>query len=427
MNDPPPRPSPAPAAPSRIFHGWYVVAAIFVVMTVCSGLGVYCLSVFLHAFVAEGRFPIEQVSFASGGFTFSSGVVGLWVGRLLERHDVRHVVTGGVLLMAGTLAALPLVRSLPALYAFYLVLGIGYGGAALIPGTTVVARWFTTKRATAMSIASTGNSFGAIVLTPPAALLVGHLGLDASSRWMALAVLIGALPVTWLVVRSWPREMGLAALGEAVPLPGGNPPPTSDADYRTAVRSRYYRMFGLAFMLGMAAHVGGQTHLYNLLMQRQNDAAFAGTAIAMMATCSVLARFAAVAALARISTRSFIMVLLALQGVALAGCGLAPNTAVLMLCIAVFGSTLGNFITAQSLLLAEAFGVSAYARLYGMSRVVGTLGVLFGPGLMGLLYVHEHGYVTPYLAVAAVSISGIAALASTGPSPSRASATKRSS
>ena len=88
-----------------------------------------------------------------------------------------------------------------ALYGFFVLLGIGYGGAALIPGTTVVARWFTTQRATALSVAATGNSFGAVVLVPPVALLVGALGLDGAARWMALALLVGTLPVTWLVLR----------------------------------------------------------------------------------------------------------------------------------------------------------------------------------------------------------------------------------
>lgn len=416
------RPDPSPssaahAARPRVFRGWYIVAAVFTVMTVCSGLGVYCISVFLHGFVASGRFPIEQVSFASGGFAVASNVVGLWVGRLLERYDARRVITGGALLMAAALAALPLVRGTATLYAFFLLLGIGYGGAALIPGTTVVARWFTTQRATALSVAATGNSFGAVVLVPPVALLVGALGLDGASRWMALALLVGTLPVTWGVLRSWPHDVGLVPQGADAMTAAGRPQGADDLGYEAAVRTRYYRMFALSFLLGMAAHVGGQTHVFNLLMQRLGDPAQAGSAVAMMAACSVLARFAAVAALRRISTRRFIMVLLALKGISLAGCGVATDTTTLLLWVALFGSTLGNFITAQSVLLAEAFGVTAYARLYGLSRVVATPGVLLGPGLMGVLYGLGQGYAMPYLAVAAVSLSGIVALTLCGPPP----------
>ena len=58
---------------------------------------------------------------------------------------------------------------------------------------------------------------------------------------------------------------------------------------RQAARSGYYRWSSLAFLLGMAAHVGGQTHLYNLLRQRDLGTDAAALAIALLAAASVLA------------------------------------------------------------------------------------------------------------------------------------------
>ncbi len=415
-----PTPVTAAASKSGIFYGWYMVAVVFLVLTICSGLTVYSLSVYLHAFVAEGLFSTGQVSFASGIFSAAAGLVGLGVGRLLDRHDVRHVITGGVLLMAAAMLALPLVRNLPALYGFYLVLGVGYGTAALIPCTTLVARWFTEKRSVALSIASTGNSFGAIVLTPPVALLIGELGIGRSGVWIALIMLLGILPMTWFVLRSWPRDRNLAAYGEA----GGAAAPAAadsgDEEYRVSVRTRFYRMLNVSFMLGMAAHVGGQTHLFNLLMHRGADLQLAGLAIALMATSSVLARFLAVAALVRMSTRGFLALLLAVQGAALYGCGVATNTIVLMACIVVYGSTLGNLVTMQSLLLAETFGTAAYSRLYGLSRVWSVPGVLLGPGLMGLFYTWQQAYGAAYFMAATLSMAGVLALMLAGPSTNAA-------
>ena len=58
-----------------LFYGWVIVAASFVLMMLCSGLGIYALSVYLHAFVASGHFSMEQVSLASGLFSASGGLV----------------------------------------------------------------------------------------------------------------------------------------------------------------------------------------------------------------------------------------------------------------------------------------------------------------------------------------------------------------
>jgi sugar phosphate permease len=404
-------------ATARRFHGWNLVAAVFVILTVCSGLTVYSLSVFLHAFVAEGRFTIDQVSFASGMYSASGALVGLLVSRLLERHDVRRVMTAGVLLMAGALLALPWVHGLPALFAFYIVLGIGYGGAALIPCTTLVTRWFTDRRSSAMSFAATGNSFGAIVLVPPVAMLVGATGIGGAGPWLALAMMLGVLPLTWLVLRSWPSDLGLAPLGES---PGAaaaaSVVPDAQAMAR-ATRSRYYRWSSLAFLLGMAAHVGGQTHLYNLLRQRDLDTDAAALAIALLAAASVLARFPAVWAMRRITIRQFLGLLLVVQGLALPLIGADAPAWVLLAGVMAFGATIGNFITTHSLLLAQAFGVAAYPRLYGLARVISVAGVLCGPGLMGVLYKHQHGYAGAFMAAGLVSLLGGLALAAAGRDP----------
>jgi hypothetical protein len=279
----------------------------------------------------------------------------------------------------------------------------------------VVARWFGAKRRpTAMSIAATGNSFGAIVLTPPAVLLIAAIGLDAASPWLALALLLGVLPPAWLVVRSWPREIGLAPLGEDADDRAPADDGAARAAFARALRSRYFWAANIAFLLGMAAHVGGQTHLFNLLMLREDDAARAGAAIALMAGASVLSRVVAVWLLARMSSRAFVMLLLGVQGGALAAIGSVEADWLLYPAIALYGTTLGNLVTAQSLLLVEGFGIAAYARIYGLSRVVGTAGVVFGPGLMGLSYVAQQSYVGAFVGIGLVSVAGIAALAVSG-------------
>src|SRR5690606_19671442 len=142
-------------------------------------------------------------------------------------------------------------------------------------------------RSTAMTIASTGNSFGAIVLTPPVAMLIAALGFDGASPWLALAMALGILPLTWLVLRSWPRELDMAPAGGDAVEPKAASTADGDAVFSAALRSRYYWAACAAFLLGMAATVGGQTHLFNLMMLREPDAARAGAAVAVMAGASV--------------------------------------------------------------------------------------------------------------------------------------------
>ncbi len=396
---------------------WAIVAAVFVVFTVSSGLTIYSLSVYLHAFVASGRFTIEEASLASSTFMAAGGLVAFGVGRLVDRHDVRLVMSGGTAMMVAALLAVPWIDTLAGLFAFHVVLGIGFSAAAILPGTTIVTRWFVTGRATAMNVASTGNSFGAIVLTPPAAMLIATLGFDGASAWLALCAALGILPLTWLVLRSWPAELGMTAVGSGSVAPQAGAAADGDAMFARALRSRYYWAACAAFLLGMAGTVGGQTHLFNLMMLRKADAASAGAAIALMAAASVAARFVAIGLLERMSNHAFVVLVLVTQAVGLVGIGLAEGDAPLFVSIVLFGATIGNFVTVQSLLIAAAFGTEAYARLYGLSRVLSTFGVLFGPTVMGTLQSARQDYVGAFVVAAALSLAGAAAMTLCGPMP----------
>ena len=390
-----------------LFYGWVIVAASFALMMLCSGLGIYALSVYLHAFVASGHFSMEQVSLASGLFSASGGLVSVWVGRWLDRFDLRWLMSGGCLLMACALASIGWVNTVPALFAFYIVLGIGFSAAALLPATALVVRWFQDKRATAMSLAATGNSVGAIVVVPPVAFLVSSLGFAPAASWLALALLVLALPLIWGVVKPWPASMGLSALGNTGATQRAATPTIS---YEAARASRYFKRTCIAAALGMTAHVGGQIHLFNLLQDQRASTALAAGAIAIMATSSVLARFVYIRCIARLGNLGVLALLLVVQGLALIGLGSAQVTAVQLLCIVAYGSTLGSFITQQSLVISEAFGAAVYGRLYGLTRLWAMPGGLIGPTLMGWLHAGSGGYGLPYAAIGGLSLLGAGVL-----------------
>ncbi|MEZ5726719.1 MAG: MFS transporter [Burkholderiaceae bacterium] len=400
-----------------MFYGWWVVWGTFALMAVCAGTAVYGVSVLLHAFVDEGRFDLGQASFAAGLFSIASGMVGVVVGRLLERVDIRLVMTGGVLIMASSLGLLPLVRDPLTLSCFFLAFGIGFGTAAIVPSTTIIARWFTRQRASAMSIAATGNSVGAIVVTPVVVWLIASRGIDGASPWLAVLLLATSLPVIWGVLRSSPAARGLEPLGGATELDRATTPQAVAQAHARASRTRFFRLGLVALILAMGAHVGGQAHLFNLLMERGAGGELASAALALMAGASVAARFPAVIALERMSPRGFMIVLMAIQALALVGVGLAASPVALAIGIAAYGATIGSFMTGLSLLLVDAFGVAVYARLYGLARVWLSLGVLLGPGLMGWLHQHAGGYGPAYLAVAALSLAGALTQWAAGPAP----------
>ena len=67
----------------RIFEGWYVVAAVFVVLMVNSGLGFYGLAVYLEAITEEQGFSTSAVSLATSLFFIVGAVTGRVIAPLI--------------------------------------------------------------------------------------------------------------------------------------------------------------------------------------------------------------------------------------------------------------------------------------------------------------------------------------------------------
>ncbi|RAV68856.1 MFS transporter, partial [Aerococcus mictus] len=131
------------------------------------------------------------------------------------------------------------VNALWQLYGFYVLFGVGYACCALIPGTTLVARWFARRRSLALSVASTGLSLGGILLTPLSARLIAHLGFAGAAPWFALVFMLGIVPIAWLAIRPSPYAIGLGMDGDPIDLDAsGQLRPADGIDYADEGRRR---------------------------------------------------------------------------------------------------------------------------------------------------------------------------------------------
>ena len=150
----------------RFVRGWVVLAGVFGVMMITSGMVFYALGAFLDAFVDEQGFSTGLAGAGVGMFLLASGLCGYYTGKLVNRFDARWVITAGTAVSTVGMALLSQVRSSWQMFVVMTIFGIGFGLCGLVPTTTLVTRWFERRRSVAMAISSTGLSLGGIVLLP---------------------------------------------------------------------------------------------------------------------------------------------------------------------------------------------------------------------------------------------------------------------
>ncbi|MEO0961042.1 MAG: MFS transporter [Pseudomonadota bacterium] len=395
-----------------VYYGWWVVAAVFVTMATTAGIGFYNLSVLLGAF-SEERFDVSEVSGATATFFLASGFAGMAVGRLIEVYDARYVVAISGALGAMVFAFVGSITEVWQLYFFYALFGVLYAGCALVPATTLVARWFARRRAVALSMASTGLSVGGIVFAPLSAWIIQSQGLEIAGHWLAIMFFVGVVPAALFVMRPSPQSMGLRIDGDPPLADGEHDGPPDGVPMAVAIRSRFFIGVTAAYVFAMMAQVGALSHQFRLVTVRE-DAALAAIAVSVLAASSIIGRLLGGVALSRLPIRTFTLAFMAMQAVGLTAFAFAEDAVALIAASVLFGVTVGNILMLQPLLLGEAFGLRDYGRIFALSQMFGTVGVAAGPALVGVVYDLAGGYGAAYLAVAAASLVALTIFAMSG-------------
>ncbi len=394
----------------RFFYGWVVVGTVFVTLGVTAGLGFYNASVILRIAVDDLDASVSAVSGATAVFFGVSGFTGFALSRQMERVDLRWFYLSGGIIGAVALASLRWVDSIVKLYAFFALFGVAFALAGLVPATTLVARWFDRRRSVALSIASTGLSFGGIAITPVAAGFTEDRGLAGAGPWLGLAWLIGVVPIAVLLIRSHPEDMGVEPDGAPAPP---EPVPLEGATFEEAATTRFFGFIAATYAVVFLAQVGAMAQLFNLVAERV-DSGTAAAALSALAFASVVGRLAGGVIVTRVSTQGLTAALIAVQVVALAMIAFADTRASLLVAAAVLGLSVGNVLMLQPLLLAETFGVKEYSRIYSFNQLVATIGVASGPFVLGVLH-DLYDYEIAFLAAAAINLVGLGLLIMAGP------------
>ena len=395
------------------FPGWRVVTGCFIVLTTSSGLGFYGLAVYLNALSNERSWDVSAISLATTWFFFVAGIVGMWAARLIVRYDIRAVVTAGAIVGGVALAALGQVREQWQLFVVYGVFATGWALAGLVPMTTVVTRWFHTRRSVALSVASTGLSAGGILITPAAKWLLDRQGLEAGTPWLGALFVVGIVPFVLLLVRPDPAALGWLPDGERV-APDGVPPAVTGTPYREAIASRFFLFITIGYILALGSQVGAIQQLVKLVEER-TDAGTAALATLVLAATSVVARLIGGRVVASLPMIPFTATLAMLQVMAMVWLAFAMSTTAIFGAILLFGATIGNILMLQPLLIAERFGVLDYPRIYSRAQLLALIGTAGGPLLLGWLYDVAGGYRASYIVGGVLSLCGAVAILFAGP------------
>src|SRR2546428_5646975 len=191
-----------------MFYGGWVVAA-FAVMTFMSTGVRHGVGPFLKPIVADLGLDRASFSIVIALSLFLYGVFMPIAGLALDRFSVRVVTTVGTVLLAISLVLTAMVHNV---WQFAVVYGVlvplGLAGTGPVIASGVVARWFSKRRGTALSVLGSASMTGMSLLVPAVTWLILTTGWRTTYMVIAAGILVIVLPLCLWVVRDSPESVG---------------------------------------------------------------------------------------------------------------------------------------------------------------------------------------------------------------------------
>ena len=379
-----------------VYQGWRIAWALAVTQTVGFGVLYYTFSVMIVPMERELGWSRGEISGAFSLALLLSGLVALPVGRFVDAHGARGLMTVGASLGALLLLAWSFVTDLTA---FYLIqAGIGLVMAAVLYDVafTVIAVWFQherTERAKAMLLVTMLAGLASTIFIPLATFLTQTLGWREALRVLALILAVLTVPLHALVVRRRPQVL------EATP-----PEPSVSLRPAEAMRMPTFWWLTCAFALDRVAIVAIAAHSVPLLSERGYSPGFVAAVAGSIGLMQVLGRFLFTPLMARVSLSTLSAFTFGLHASALMSLLVISSPWSVWLFAAAFGIANGASTLARAALIAEIYGSAHYGTISGsMATVIAPLQTVAPLGV-GALFDLTGGYTLALWGLAGVTI-----------------------
>lgn len=368
---------------------WLTLFASFCILAIAFSFGLFSLPAFYPVLIKQ--FGWSHAAAAAGGsiVLLLIGTFSPVVGWLVDRYSPRAVIVGGVVTVAAALMLLSTAESLPAYYAYCLLLGTGTSAVSILPNSIMVAPWFARGRASAVGLINAGIGMG------------GVAPLLATSQFDRRGV--GG---TFLFLAVW---MAIPFLLILLAVPGNRTSAVHDTrdsgptPVFTAIGpSRLLRMplfwiFGLSVFFAAHSMVAVQQNLVLYLRGQGVSPARAALALSVAVWSSAPGKILSGAIADRFSARLGVVFSVLCIGLGISTLLSTPASSdVIFLFSFVFGLGYGGIFNATPTIVFEYFGARGVGSVMGMFLVFFGLGTSSGGLLAGYLFDRTHRYAVPF-------------------------------
>jgi MFS family permease len=372
-------------------YGWVVVGMFGMTETVSYGVLTYAFAVLLVPIQEETGWSAAAITGAYSAALLVSGLVGLQVGRVLDRRP-RLLMTAGSVLAAALMLAWSRVGTLLELYLVFAGLGVAMALVLYEPAFVVVTKWFRLRRKAALTTLTLIAAVSSFIFSPLTERLVAAHGWRDAVAVLAAILAATTIPLHAIVLRPAPLRDG--------PIRTGSEPGRS-----AVVRRGGFWLITAAFALSSFVSVAVAVHLVKLLVDGGTTPAFAAFAAGLMGLSQIPGRIVFALAASRLGPAATARSVFAFGAVTLVSLTVDQSRWAVLAFVVGYGMSNGMTTLLRATVIADLYGQASFGAISGVVSAV-TLAVrAAAPFVAALIALAPGGSTTLLTALAAMSVA----------------------
>jgi len=406
----------------KIFYGWWILVASFVVVFIYSGVGYYAFQLIWEAIRVDYGWDMGDLTLS---FTIVYATIALtapFTGRVIDHLGPRKTIAIGAFLVGIGFCLLSQTTSLWYYYIWHILIGIGMAASGFMPTSIAISNWFSKRRGLVLGLTMTGIGAGGFAMPPLLErVLLPKLGWGDTYFVLAAAIWIGVIPLALLVMRDKPQDMGLFPDGvdshEEIVLPKSSATGHESWTRSAALKTFAFWIVAIAFGMQSFGNTGvaqnQARHLRTVFAEGTPEYGQIDQYLMIVAVGSTAGKlffgWLADRIGPRLTSISCIACSLVAVSTMLSITDTSPTSMIWVYGIFI-GLSMGGWASNTPMLISNYFGLKYYGAIYGAANMIIMMGTAFGPMVAGAIYDAQGVYRNVFiyaLCLSAIAIIGL--------------------
>jgi MFS family permease len=350
-----------------------VVGALSITETITWGIVYYGFAVFLTPMERDLGFSRVALTGAFSVGLLTSALVGLPVGRWIDRHGARGLMTVGSCAAVALMLAWSRVESLAELYAVWALMGLAMASTLYEPAFAAIVGWFSKHRDRALLTLTLAAGLASTIFVPIETALLARMDWRSTLVTLAVFLAVTTIPIHAFVLRPPPRA-GVTGVATAVTEARSH-------SVREALHTVVFWVLTAAFVASNFAVNAVTIHVIPYLIGHGYPLATAAMTIGWMGAMQLVGRILFGPIASRFGHRPMTAAIFVVQAVGLGMLASVARMPSLVPIIVLMGAANGMATLARASIVAEIFGRRNYGAISGVmalgangARAVGPVG-----------------------------------------------------